>query len=97
VSDEQYGKLVDLAVERITDVEPCADAACFTAACAMAGAGVEAALMAHVCCSAADVQQAGRWRDSEAAPLDWSLEQLIQVAVALKGTVALRHPDKVRA
>lgn len=83
VSEEQYRKLVDLAVERITEAERCAEAGCFTAACAMAGAGVEAALMAHVCCSAAKVRAVGRWRDSKAAPLDWTLEQLIQVAVAL--------------
>jgi hypothetical protein len=83
VSEEQYLRLVALAVERITDAERCAEADCFTAACAMAGAGVEAALIAHVCCSAAEVRAAGRWRESKAAPLDWTLEQLIQVAVAL--------------
>jgi len=90
VSEEQYRKLVDLAVERITDAERCADAGCFTAACAMAGAGVEAALMAHVCCSVAEVRAANRWHDSKAAPLDWSLERLIQIAVALEWLPASR-------
>jgi hypothetical protein len=83
ISEEQYRRLVDLAAERITEAERCEEAGCFTAACAMVGAGVEAALVAHVCCSAAEVEAAGRWRDSEAAPLDWTLEQLIQAAVAL--------------
>jgi hypothetical protein len=90
VSEEQYRKLIDLAVERITDAERCAKAGCFTAACAVAGAGVEAALMAHVCCSAAEVRAAGRWRDSKSAPLDWSFEYLIQVAVALHWLPASR-------
>ena len=90
VSEEQYRKLVDLAVERITDAERCAEAGCFTAACAMAGAGVEAALMAHVCCSAAEVRAAGRWRDSKTAPLDWGFEDLIQVAVTLQWLPASR-------
>ncbi len=90
VNDQQYRRLVDLAVERITDAERCADAGCFPAACAMAGSGVEAALMAHICCSAADVRAAGRWRDSKAAPLDWSFEDLIQVAVAMQWLPASR-------
>ncbi len=81
--DREDIKLVNLAVERITDAERCAAAGCFTAACAMAGAGVEAPLMAHVCCSTDDVRAAGRWRDCKAAPLYWSFEQLIRVAVAL--------------
>jgi hypothetical protein len=46
--------------------------------------------MAHVCISASDVQAAGRWRDSKAAPLDWTLEHLIGVAVALKWLPASR-------
>jgi hypothetical protein len=90
VSSEQYRKLVDLAVERITDAERCAEACCFTAACAMAGAGVEAALMAQACWSATEVRAAGRWRGSKLAPLDWSFEYLIQVAVALKWLPASR-------
>jgi hypothetical protein len=83
VSEEQYRRLVALAVERTTEAERCAEANRSTAACAMADAGVEAALMAHVCCSTAEVQAVGRWRGSKAAPLDWTLEQLIQAAVAL--------------
>lgn len=90
VSSEQYCKLVDLAVERITDAERCAAGGCFSAACAMAGAGVEAAIMAHVCCFADDVRATGRWHDSKAAPLDWSFEKLIQVAVAQQWLPASR-------
>jgi hypothetical protein len=90
VSVEQYRKLVNLAVERITDAERCGEEGCFTAACAMAGAGIEAALIAQVCYSAADVQAAGRWQASKAAPLDWPFEHLIQVAVALDWLPASR-------
>ena len=46
ITEERYRKLIDLAVERVRDAESCADAGCYPAACVMAGAGTEAAIMA---------------------------------------------------
>lgn len=90
INEERYRKLIDLAVERIRDAENCADAGCYPAACVMAGAGTEAAIMAHVCLFAAEVRASGRWRESRSAPFDWSLERLIQIAVALGWLPATR-------
>jgi len=90
ITEERYRKLTDLAVERVRDAETCADAGCYAAACVMAGAGIEAAIMAHACHSAAEVRAAGRWRETRSAPFDWSLEHLIQIAVAMNWLPATR-------
>lgn len=90
ITEERYRKLIDLAVERIGEAERCAHADCYPAACAMAGAGTEAAIMAHVCIFADEVRAAGRWRESRSAPFDWSFEQLIQTAVAMGWLPATR-------
>lgn len=49
----------------------------------MAGAGIEAAIMAHVCVFAPEVRATNRWRETKSAPLDWTFERLIQIAVAM--------------
>lgn len=90
ITEDRYGKLINLAVERVDDAGRCAAAGCYPAACVMAGAGTEAAIMAHVCVCAAEVRAAGMWRESRAAPFDWSLEQLIQIAVAMGWLPATR-------
>ena len=46
------GAMSILGVERVHEAECCAEAGCYPAACAMAGAGTEAAIMAHVSVSA---------------------------------------------
>ncbi|MGH3225350.1 MAG: hypothetical protein ACRDPY_42820 [Streptosporangiaceae bacterium] len=90
ITEDRYRKLTDLAAERVRDAEACAMAGCYAAACVMAGAGIEAAIMAHVCFSAAEVHAAGRWRGTRSAPFDWSLEHLIQIAVAMSWLPATR-------
>jgi hypothetical protein len=90
ITEERFRQLVDLAVERIHEAERCAEADCYPAACVMAGAGTEAAIMAHVCVYADEVRAAGRWHESRSAPFDWSLERLIQTAVAMGWLPATR-------
>lgn len=90
ITQERYRQLVNLAVERIREAERCAQAGCYPAASAMAGAGTEAAIMAHVCVSAGEVRAAGRWHESRSAPFDWTLERLIQIAVAMGWLPATR-------
>ncbi len=90
ITEERYRKLIDLAVDRVRDAERCAEAGCYPAACVMAGSGTEAAIMAHVCVSAVEVRGADRWHESRSAPFDWSLERLIQTAVAMGWLPATR-------
>lgn len=49
----------------------------------MAGASVEAALLAQVLVFEPELREAGRWKDGD-NPLEWGIEPLIQRAVALK-------------
>lgn len=92
ITQEQFKRTVDLAVDKLQEAERCAEVECFEAACAMVGAAVESALTAQVCIFQSEVRATNLWRrrwsrktnKEEDKPLfDWTLEDLIQVAVKM--------------
>jgi hypothetical protein len=90
ITEERRLKLIELAAQRVQDAETCAGAGCYPAACVLAGAAAEGAILAHVSTLAKEVRAAGRWRESKVAPFDWTFEYLIQLAVAMKWLPATR-------
>lgn len=92
ITEAQFLRTVQLAVDKFQEAERCAEIECFEAACAMVGAAVESALIVQVCVFQPEVRDAGLWRKrwnrkkntQEDKPLfDWVLEDLIQVAVKI--------------
>lgn len=92
ITEAQFVRSVQLAVDKFREAERCAEIECFEAACAMVGAAVESALIVQVCVFQPEVRAAGLWRKrwnrkknmQEDKPLfDWVLEDLIQVAVKM--------------
>jgi hypothetical protein len=92
ITEAQFVRTVQLAVDKFREAERCAEIECFEAACAMVGAAVESALIVQVCVFQSEVEAAGLWRKrwsrknntQEDKPIfDWVLEDLIQVAVKI--------------
>jgi hypothetical protein len=80
---EQARLLAKYAGDRMTDADVCAGIERFYPACMMAGASIEAALLAQVLVFEPELREAGRWKDGD-DPLSWGIELLIQRAVGLK-------------
>ena len=79
---EQARLLAQYAGDRMADAEACAEIERFYPACMMAGASVEAALLAQVLVFEPELRAAGLWKDGD-DPLTWGIEPLIQRAVKL--------------
>ncbi len=92
IIEARFKRTVELAVSKLREAERCADSQCFEAACVMVGAAVESALITHVYIFEREVRAENLWRmrqnrktsDTEDKPLlDWTLEDLIHVAVKM--------------
>jgi hypothetical protein len=84
ITKERLELVTNLAVRYIRDAERAAEIELFDWACVMAGAGIEAGLLAHACVCEPEIRAADQWHESKKAPFDWSLERLIQIAIVMK-------------
>ena len=83
VTKERLEVLASLAVKYVRDAEQAAEIELFDWACVMAGAGIEAGILAHACVCERELRAADQWRETRKAPFDWRFEDLIRVAVAM--------------
>jgi hypothetical protein len=84
VTKEHLELLASLAVKYVRDAEQAAEMELFDWACVMAGAGIEAGILAHACVCERELRAADQWRETRKAPFDWRFEDLIRVAVAMR-------------
>lgn len=84
VTKDRLEVLASLAVKYLRDAEQAAETGLFDWACVMAGAGIEAGILAHARVCERELRAAGQWRETSKAPFEWRFEDLIRVAVAMR-------------
>lgn len=84
VTKERLKILASLAVKYVQDAEQAAEIELLDWACVMAGAGIEAGILAHACVCERELRAADHWRETRKTPFDWRFDDLIRVAVAMR-------------
>ena len=84
VTKERLEASASLAVKYLRTPSRPREIELFDWACVMAGAGIEAGILAHACVCERELRAADQWRETRKAPFDWGFEDLIRVAVAMR-------------